>query len=126
MESPENTMLETNTEDYTANEWEQPILPNVPIIIKTTIHKYCSNCEKERRPFTILSNISWCDFCEYEMEYMDNIDEDENTLDYLAMSKVRTKIIEKELIIKALHPSRISKWLDYHLANGENIYDFEY
>ena len=60
------------------------------------------------------------------MEYMDNIDEDKNTLDYFSMSKVRTKIIEKDLIIKALHPSRISKWLDYHLTNGGNIYDFEY
>ena len=42
------------------------------------------------------------------------------------MSKQRTKIIEKELIAKALHPSRISKWLNYHLENGKDISDFEY
>ena len=47
-------------------------------------------------------------------------------LDYLAMSKERTKIIEKELMIKALHPSRVSKWLDYYIENGGDICDFEY
>ena len=47
-------------------------------------------------------------------------------LDYLAMSKQRTKIIESQLIAKALHPSIISKWLDYHLENGKDIYDFVY
>ena len=47
-------------------------------------------------------------------------------LDYLAMSKERTKIIEQELMIKALHPSRINKWLEYHIKNGGDICDFEY
>jgi len=47
-------------------------------------------------------------------------------LDYLAMSKERTKIIEKELMIKALHPSRISNYLDYYIANGGDICEFEY
>ena len=42
------------------------------------------------------------------------------------MSKERTKIIEYELMIKALHPSKVSKWLDYHIKNGGDIWDFEY
>jgi hypothetical protein len=42
------------------------------------------------------------------------------------MSKQRTQIIEHELIAKALHPSRVSKWLDYHIANGKDISEFEY
>ena len=46
-------------------------------------------------------------------------------IDYLEMSKQRTKIIEHELISKALQPSRINKWLDYHLENGEDICNFE-
>ena len=47
-------------------------------------------------------------------------------LDYLDMSKERTKIIEQELMTKALHPSTVSKWLDYHIENGGDICDFEY
>jgi hypothetical protein len=47
-------------------------------------------------------------------------------IDYIAMSKQRTQLIERELIAKALHPSRVSKWLDYHLENGYDIYDFDY
>ena len=46
--------------------------------------------------------------------------------DYLAMSKERTKIIEQELISKALHPYRINKWLDYHIENGGDICNFEF
>ena len=42
------------------------------------------------------------------------------------MSRQRVKLIESELISKALHPSRISKWLDYHIENGKDISDFEY
>ena len=42
------------------------------------------------------------------------------------MSKERTKLIEQELLSKALHPSRISKYLDYYLENGGDIWDFEY
>jgi hypothetical protein len=56
-------------------------------------------------------------------EYFEDDDWD---IDYLEMSKTRTKIIKQELITKALHPSRISKWLDYHLENGKDISDFEY
>jgi hypothetical protein len=47
-------------------------------------------------------------------------------LDYIAMSRQRTNIIAQELMTKALHPSRVSKWLDYHLKNGYDITDFEY
>ena len=47
-------------------------------------------------------------------------------LDYIAMSKQKMKIIETELLEKALHPSRISNWLDQHLINGKDICDFEY
>ena len=47
-------------------------------------------------------------------------------LDYLAMSKEKNKIIEYELMIKALHPSRVSKWLDYHIENGGTTWNFEY
>ena len=47
-------------------------------------------------------------------------------LDYLDMSKERTKLIEQELLSKALHPSRISKYLDYYLENGGDFCDFEY
>jgi len=32
--------------------------------------------------------------------------------DYLSMSKERTKIIYQELIQKALHPSRVLKWIE--------------
>ena len=42
------------------------------------------------------------------------------------MSKERTKIIEQELMTKALHPYTVSKWLDYHIENGGDICDFEY
>jgi len=42
------------------------------------------------------------------------------------MSKERTKIIEYELMIKALHPSKVNKWLEYHIKNGGDICDFEY
>ena len=42
------------------------------------------------------------------------------------MSKEKIKIIEQELLEKSLHPSRVGKWLDYHLDNGGQIYDFEY
>jgi hypothetical protein len=42
-------------------------------------------------------------------------------LDYKAMSKIRSKIIYEELISKAFHPSRVEKWLDYHLKEGRNI-----
>ncbi len=42
------------------------------------------------------------------------------------MSKERTKIIEQELMIKVLHPSKVSKWLDYHIENGGTTWNFEY
>ena len=32
----------------------------------------------------------------------------------------------QELITKALHPDRISNWLDYHIEQGHDINDFEY
>jgi len=47
-------------------------------------------------------------------------------LDYLAMSKVRTRIIHDELLAKTLHPSKIETWLEHHLLNGGKIDDFEY
>jgi len=47
-------------------------------------------------------------------------------LDYQAMSKARTKLLEYELMAKALHPSRVSKWVDYHYDNGGTAADFEY
>ncbi len=46
-------------------------------------------------------------------------------LDYQAMSKARTKLLRNELDEKAFHPSRISKWLDYHCENGGTVEDFE-
>ena len=46
-------------------------------------------------------------------------------LDYQKMSILRSKIIYTELISKALHPTRISKWLDYHLEQGYDITSFE-
>ncbi len=46
-------------------------------------------------------------------------------LDYQAMSKVRIKLIQEELMAKAFHPSRVSKWLDYHCENGGEVADFE-
>ena len=42
------------------------------------------------------------------------------------MSRERNKIINYELIVKALHPSRITKWIQYHLENGKDISDFQY
>jgi hypothetical protein len=47
-------------------------------------------------------------------------------LDYQAMSKDRTKIIFEELMSKALHPTRISKWLDYHIEQGMDISTFDF
>jgi len=47
-------------------------------------------------------------------------------LDYQAMSKVRTKLLYHEIIKEALHPTRVSKWLDYHCENGGSIMDFEF
>ena len=46
-------------------------------------------------------------------------------LDYQEMSKDRTKCIYSELMSKALHPSRVEKWLTYHLDQGYDIIDFE-
>ncbi len=46
-------------------------------------------------------------------------------LDYQAMSKARTKLLQDELMEKAFHPSRVSKWLDYHCENGGDVVDFE-
>jgi len=46
-------------------------------------------------------------------------------LDYQAMSKSRTKLLQDELMAKAFHPSRVSKWLDYHCENGGTVADFE-
>jgi hypothetical protein len=46
-------------------------------------------------------------------------------LDYQAMSKARTKLLRDELMEKAFHPSRVSKWLDYHCDNGGDFADFE-
>ena len=49
----------------------------------------------------------------------------EKLYDEISMDK-KMKIIETELLEKALHPSRISNWLDQHLINGKDICDFEY
>ena len=46
-------------------------------------------------------------------------------LDYKAMSKVRSKLLYIELMEKALHPSRVGKWLDYHCENGGEVDEFE-
>lgn len=46
-------------------------------------------------------------------------------LDLLEMIKARSKIIYSELLEKALHPSRVSKWLDHHCENGGTPDDFE-
>ena len=45
-------------------------------------------------------------------------------LDYQAMSKVRIKLLYTEIMEKALHPSRVRKWLDYHCENGGDVDDF--
>ena len=46
-------------------------------------------------------------------------------LDYQKMSKQRSNIIYNELLEKAFHPSRVSRWLDYHCENGGTPEDFE-
>jgi hypothetical protein len=46
-------------------------------------------------------------------------------LDYQELSKERSKIIYNELLEKAFHPSRVSRWLDYHCENGGTPEDFE-
>ena len=46
-------------------------------------------------------------------------EDDDWDIDYLEMSKTRTKIIKSELIEKALHPDRISGWLDYNSLNSK-------
>ena len=47
-------------------------------------------------------------------------------LDYQLMSIERSSIIYQELISKALHGSRVSKWLDYFLEQGNMIEDFDW
>ncbi len=46
-------------------------------------------------------------------------------LDYQAMSKARTKLLQDELMEQAFHPSRVSKRLDYYCENGGDLADFE-
>ncbi len=46
-------------------------------------------------------------------------------MDFQEMSKKRSKIIYSELLEKAFHPSRVSKWLDYHCENSGTPEDFE-
>ena len=55
-----------------------------------------------------------------------NIDRNGRGLYATKKIKAGTKIIEYELMTKALHPSRISKWLEYHIENGGDICNFEY
>ncbi len=45
--------------------------------------------------------------------------------DFQEMSKKRCKIIYEELIAKAFHPSRVEKWLEYHINTGGDINDFD-
>ncbi len=47
-------------------------------------------------------------------------------LDYITMAKKRSKILYYELIEKAFAPSRISKFLDYHLSQGYDINEFSF
>jgi hypothetical protein len=47
-------------------------------------------------------------------------------LDYQAMSKARSTLIFQDLIAKALHPDRVSKWLDYFCDNGGEVSDFDW
>lgn len=52
---------------------------------------------------------------------------DENMIKLLIeKSKERTTLIYHELLSKALHPDKVSKWLDYHLDNGEDLCNFVY
>jgi hypothetical protein len=46
-------------------------------------------------------------------------------LDYQEMSKKRSKIIYSELMEKALHPSRVYKWVEYHYENGGTAANLE-
>lgn len=46
-------------------------------------------------------------------------------VDFQEASKTRSKMIYSELLEKAFHPSRVSKWLDYHCENGGSPEDFE-
>ena len=46
-------------------------------------------------------------------------------LDYQAMSKARTKLLEYEIMAKAFHPSRYKKWLDYYCENDGDPAIFE-
>lgn len=46
--------------------------------------------------------------------------------DFQEMSKQRCKIIQMELMMKALHPSRVNEWLKYHLDNGGKIENFDW
>jgi hypothetical protein len=41
------------------------------------------------------------------------------------MSKDRTKIIFEELMSKALHPTRVFKWLDYRIEQGYDVENVE-
>ena len=47
-------------------------------------------------------------------------------LDYQKMSINRSRYIYLELIEKAFHPSRVEKWLDYHLEQGKPIESFDW
>ena len=47
-------------------------------------------------------------------------------LDYQEMSKKRTNIIYYELMEKALHPSRVGKWIEYYEENGGTAENFDW
>ncbi len=88
-------------------------------------------------------NISWSDLCQnpnpdafYLIENnIDKLDErcwhnlKENPIvfeNYQKKSIERTNLIYDDLICKALQPSRVSKWLDYFLEQGNDISDFDW
>ena len=47
-------------------------------------------------------------------------------LDYQSMAKKRSALIYSELIEKALHPKRVSEWLDCHIKEGGSMEDFDF
>ena len=97
----------------------------------TTIYKYKSLINNDKINWIALSrNSNDIHLLEQNIDKINwwalSVNPNLFELDYLAMSKEKNKIIKYELMTKALHPSRISKWLEYHIENGGTTWNFEY
>jgi hypothetical protein len=110
--------------------------PNAIHYIEENIHKfnsnYLQNLAFNTKAFPLIqklldtNRITKDDLITFASKTIFNYNKSLYLLDYQAMSKIRSKIIYQELIMKALHPDRVSKWLDYYCDNGGDIQEFNW